>query len=315
MQQLLSPKLVALAIGVSESSLKRWCDRGAIGVEKTPGGHRKIRISEVARFLRDQKRTAVRPELIGLPAALGRRMECEEAREALGAALESGDQELCLGIVVGGYLAGAKLVDICCHLLAPTLCGIGSRWECGELEVFQEHRACEILNRVIYNLRTLAPGHDSDAPVAIGGAPGKDTSRLPSLMVELTLVESGWHAVTLGSELPYASLRAAVERYRPALVWLSLTHLECAEEGRRAFRDFAGTLPAGVPVAVGGRACDETFAEGLEQAHYMTSFQELAVFAAKLHASSAGSTFASRGDSSESLCELIRRDAASDTAG
>ncbi len=312
MQQLLSPKLVATAIGVSESSLKRWCDSGVIGVEKTPGGHRKIRISEVTRFLREQRRTAIRPELIGLPASLAGRADCDEAREALLAALETGDQELCLRIVVGIYLSGVQLVDICCDLLAPTLCGIGRRWECGELEVFQEHRACEILSRVIYNLRTLAPAHDADAPIAIGGAPGRDPSRLPSLMVELTLVEIGWHAVTLGSDLPYASLRAAVERYRPSLVWLSLTHLDDTTDGRRDFRDFVQSLPAGTPVVVGGRASNPDFVEGLDSAQYMMGFRELAEFASHLKTNASSASGAE--ESGESMCELIRRDASSDAS-
>ncbi len=308
MQQLLSPKLVATAIGVSESSLKRWCDSGVIDVQRTPGGHRKISLSEVARFLRDQKRAALRPELIGLPANLERSSRCDETREALSAALQAGDLDGSLQIVVGRYLAGARLVDLCSNLLAPVLCGIGEKWECGEVEVFQEHRACEILNRVLYTLRALAPAHDADAPIAIGGAPGRDPSRLPSLMAELTLVEAGWHAVTLGSDLPYCSLLLAVQRYQPALVWLSLTHLECIDAGRDAFREFVESLPNGTPVVVGGRACDASFSEGLEQAHYMTCFSDLSKFATQLLATAYKNNLPS--DLDESVCELIRKNAA-----
>ena len=42
MKPLLSPKELADAIGVSESSIKRWVDNGEIQATKTSGGHRRI---------------------------------------------------------------------------------------------------------------------------------------------------------------------------------------------------------------------------------------------------------------------------------
>ncbi len=49
MKQLLTPKQVARAIQVSESSIKRWCDRGTIPAEYTAGGHRRIPLAELVR--------------------------------------------------------------------------------------------------------------------------------------------------------------------------------------------------------------------------------------------------------------------------
>ena len=67
-----SPKQVARAIGVSESTLKRWCDSGLISMTKTAGGHRRIEIEAVVRFLRQSGRELVAPELLGLPVTAGR---------------------------------------------------------------------------------------------------------------------------------------------------------------------------------------------------------------------------------------------------
>lgn len=63
----LSPKQVARAIGVSEASLKRWCDKGKLTLTKTAGGHRRLHVSSVLRFLKDSGRELVRPEILGLP--------------------------------------------------------------------------------------------------------------------------------------------------------------------------------------------------------------------------------------------------------
>ncbi|HEX9106572.1 MAG TPA: MerR family DNA-binding transcriptional regulator, partial [Longimicrobiales bacterium] len=48
----LSPRELAEAVGVSESSLKRWADRGVLAVERTAGGHRRIPLGEAVRFIR-----------------------------------------------------------------------------------------------------------------------------------------------------------------------------------------------------------------------------------------------------------------------
>ena len=47
LKQVLTPKQVADAIGVSEASLKRWCDKGLIPATRTAGGHRRLPISGV----------------------------------------------------------------------------------------------------------------------------------------------------------------------------------------------------------------------------------------------------------------------------
>ena len=66
---LVSPRQAARAMGVSESSLKRWCDQGLIRMTRTAGGHRKLPIAEVLRYVRDHNRPLLHPDLLGLPAA------------------------------------------------------------------------------------------------------------------------------------------------------------------------------------------------------------------------------------------------------
>ena len=72
MAKSVSPKQLARAIGVSESSVKRWCDDGVIHTSYTPGGHRKIEIDQVLQFLRNTKHAIADPEILGLPSMLGK---------------------------------------------------------------------------------------------------------------------------------------------------------------------------------------------------------------------------------------------------
>ena len=64
MQKHLSPRQFAEAIGVSESSVRRWADDGRIQMTRTAGGHRKIARSDALRFIRTTSAQVVRPDLL-----------------------------------------------------------------------------------------------------------------------------------------------------------------------------------------------------------------------------------------------------------
>ncbi len=264
MQELLSPKQVATSIGVSESSLKRWCDQGLIATERTPGGHRRIRVGEVVQFLRQQEHPLIHPEALRLPAGAGRQAgHPADSQNELLAALEAGDDGSLRRVVIEHYLSGASLLEICEQLLTPTLHRIGERWECGRTEVYQEHRACEALNRVLFELRGFLPPAGPDAPLAMGGTPPGDNYRLATLMVELVLAEEGWKAVSLGSSLPMATLAAAARHHLPQLFWFSVSHAADADELARGFEAFLAETPPTVSVIVGGRESQALVAAAL----------------------------------------------------
>lgn len=254
MKELLSPKQVASSIGVSESSLKRWCDQGVITTERTPGGHRRIRIGEVMRFLREQQQTLVRPEVLGLPVGVGQgALSLSRSHDALMEALEEGDGERCRRLVLDLYVSGSSVLRLCEELLTPCLHQLGEGWQCGRVEVYQEHRACEVLNRTLYDLRSVLNIPAPDAPIAIGGTPPGDNYRLATLMVELVLVGEGWNAISLGSSLPFATMAAAARYHEPKLFWLSCSHLEENASLEQEFSDFLEQSPAEMRVVLGGQ--------------------------------------------------------------
>lgn len=292
MKELLSPKQVATSIGVSESSLKRWCDQGVIATERTPGGHRRIRVGEVVQFLRSQQRSVVRPEALGLPVGVGGGAHSVETTgQVLIDALKQGDRERCRRLVIDLYLSGTSVVSICERVLTPALYELGESWECGELEVYQERRACESLGQTLYDLRTLLPATPASAPAAIGGAPSGDQYRLPTLMVELVLAAEGWNAMSLGTSLPLESMAAAARRDRPKLFWISFSHVEDPASTRLAFSRFLETTPEEMSVVVGGQKASQTLGDALEnrRVHYGADLASLRRIAIDLRPGASGS--------------------------
>ena len=153
---LVSPKQVARAIGVSESSLKRWCDQGLIKTVRTAGGHRKMAIAEVLRYVREQDHKLVSPEILGLPpvsehASTG----LTHGGPRLVDALLVGDELLARQIVFDLYLAKHSLSVIFDEVIAAAFREIGDRWACHDAEVYQERRACDIALRILFDLRRV----------------------------------------------------------------------------------------------------------------------------------------------------------------
>jgi MerR family transcriptional regulator, light-induced transcriptional regulator len=286
---LVSPKQVARAIGVSESSLKRWCDQGLIKTVRTAGGHRKMDIAEVLRYVREQDHKLVSPEILGLPPA------SEHATTGLthgGArlvdALLAGDELVARQIVFDLYLAKHSRSVIFDEVIAAAFREIGDRWECHDAEVYQERRACEIALRVLFDLRRVQQVPERKW-LATGGTIEGDLYSLPTAMAELVLRDCGFYATSLGTSIPFASLVKAVQKTEPQLFWLSVSHIR---EGLDLVTEFAALSQAcvatGTALAVGGRALTEDLRQRMTYSAYCDTMQHLEAFGTTLHRSLAG---------------------------
>ena len=221
----LSTKKAALALGVSEASIKRWCDRGTLAAHKTAGGHRRITRRTLIAFVRRTKHLVVRPDILGLPGASGAlELVPEEARSLLLPALLAGDAERFRALVIDLFMSGSPLCEIFDKALRPVFNQIGCQWEEGDVEIVQERRCCEMCLDVLHELRTMLPS-PSLSYRAMGGTLSGDWYALPRTMTTLVLREKGWHTIPLGNHLTSASLSSTIHLQKPDLFWLSVSHV------------------------------------------------------------------------------------------
>lgn len=255
MTHLFSPKQVAEAIGVSESSLKRWVDRGLIRTRLSPGGHRRLELNAVMEFLQAHPYPLADPGVLGLPVGLtARKMSLAEAREELYAAFSAGDETAARRLLIGLHLAQRRISELGDEVIAPVFERIGADWMCGSLEVYEERRACVACRRLLDEFRRLLPAPPPAAPTALGCTPAGDQYDLAAQLVGLTLQQRGWNAELLGENVPLASAAEAARRKQPKLFWLSVSHI--ADEGAflADFHAFYEQVRAYGPVVIGGRA-------------------------------------------------------------
>lgn len=284
MRELLTTRQVAVALGVSEASLKRWCDKGLLAVTRTPGGHRRIPAHSVVQFVREQGHTLERPEVLGLPPAIGRSgAALDTVRAPMRTALEEGDEIECRRLILGLYLDGHPAHAICDRAVAPAFREIGERWAHGAVEVYEERRAVELCTRTLYQLRNLLPDPVQEAPTAIGATLAGDPYTLPTTMVEIALVEAGWQARSYGAGHPVGTLCAALATVQPRLFWLSVSALGSEAEFIAEYRQlYEAATRAGSAIALGGRVVTPTIREAIQYAAFCDNLAHVVSYAASL---------------------------------
>ncbi|HEV2852368.1 MAG TPA: helix-turn-helix domain-containing protein [Thermoanaerobaculia bacterium] len=291
MQSFLSPRDIARAVGVSESSVKRWVDLGRLRAHRTAGGHRRIPLGEVVRFVREAGIPLARPELLGLtrraPMGRDRRDRTNPRGEHLLRLLQEGEAADAQGLVLSWYLEGASLAELADGPLRSSLEALGELWHHGEEGIVIEHRATDICLQAVNQLRLLLLPLGEEAPLAIGGSP--DVYLLGSLLASAVVAEGGWRSVNLGAQTPPAILARAVRELRPRLVWLSLTDEDAARGLKGIERLLESVEQADGLLIVGGRSHREAGLPSHPRLRQGASMADLAGFARDLRQSLAAS--------------------------
>jgi methylmalonyl-CoA mutase cobalamin-binding subunit len=251
------------------------------------GGHRRIPLTEAIRFIRERKVTVVRPDLLGWPDLLpgpaggaGEGAATPQAdREQLVAAMEVGHGRQVHSMVLGWYLGGRSLAELCDGPLRCAMHAMGNLWRQCEQGILVEHRATEWCAQALAQVRSMMPAPGQEAPVAIGGAPEEEAHGLGSAMAAAILRECGYHDTNFGAFTPIRLLANMAREHRARLVWLSVTmppdaraKKETAELSRQLESD-------GATLVLGGQNADECTPRGQSNVQVLRTMSELAAFA------------------------------------
>jgi methanogenic corrinoid protein MtbC1 len=271
--------VAARALGVSESSLKRWCDRNFVQVTRTVGGHRKLAVSEVLRLARLQGRELVAPELLGLPPRRkGRNGEVTRSARFLAEALLAGHAESARQIIFDALASNHSLSELFDQVIAAAFETIGERWACGQADVYQERLACEIVQRILAELRMTQAV--PTLGLALGATLDGDHYALASTMAQLVLRERGINATLLGTAIPADSCVRAVRSNKPQIFWLSVSHVPDRDKFLDEFsRLSAACHDCGAALVVGGRALTPELRATMVYSAFCDTMQQLDRFA------------------------------------
>ncbi len=253
-----------------------------MATQKTAGGHRKLVLADVLRFVHEHGYDLSKPELLGLPPRL-RAAATDTTRAQLLAALVAGDADEVRRIIVGLFARGVPLTDVFDLVLAPALRDLGQRWEHGSVRVYEEHRAIGLVQRALHEIRRLLPPPSGKRRSGIVATLSGDPYTVAITMAELTLREIGWAATNLGPDTPAYTIGEAMTAQRPRLLCLGINWV--ADE--RAFVGSYATLADAArerrtAIVVGGPAATPELRAAIRYAACCASMRELADFCASL---------------------------------
>ncbi len=289
MPELLSPRQFAQAIGVSESSVRRWADGGQIRITRTAGGHRKIARTEAIRFIREKSAVVVRPELLEIREPQQRRRRTEafaSQHEELLQALEQGQADVVAGLLTSMYLNGVSAAEICDGPLQYAMQRIGQMWPTDPRAILVEHRATNICIEALSRLHAHFAEPSEAKMIAVGGAPENDPYVLPSLMATTVLRDAGIEAVNLGPCTPLEVLSCSAVEMGARMVWIALTSPLPKSAVDQALSELALCLAKKrIHVVLGGRASSRYRIPDVEFVHAFSSMAEMRGFTKGLLAS------------------------------
>jgi len=275
---------VAKALGVSVTTVKRWVDEKILPAHKTVGGHRKLVVADVIRLVRETN--LPHADLSGLlPKSPKTDLDPASVLEQLNEAFLTADAESIRTIVLGAYFQGCPVEVLADRVLSPAMVRVGQLWQNGTIDVMHEHRITQAVLTAIHEMKSRLRNRISqDRPVAVGGAPEYDHYFLSTALVGMSLLDAGWDAIDLGPHTPFSAFRNALDELRPRLMWLSVSHLQDADQFLSEYREFYKYAESqGVFVAVGGRGLPDSVRTKMLYTTYGDGLSQLLSFARQIH--------------------------------
>lgn len=274
---------VARLIGVGEATVKRWAEKRAIHSERTPGGHRRFRLEDVARFVRNgaynHSRSAARLRIVNRSDQSRRANSATAALDLFKALVAGHEQEAATSLVLA-HLNGASLSSIFDDLLCAAMRRVGDLWYEGQLSVDQEHLATRTALNTIHLLKVILDLPKSKTRLAICCSIEEDFHELPIHLTQMILESEDWTVVNLGANTPFFALTEALERHAPELVCVSSTVLSKPDRAAREYREFreAATRSSARILLGGAGFKEETRRSRFPADYYADNFRQLESF-------------------------------------
>jgi MerR family transcriptional regulator, light-induced transcriptional regulator len=245
MKQSFSTKELAEMWDVSESTVKRWADAGALRCRKTVGGHRKFEMDDIVEF---QSRCGLaKSQAHGVNGLSESPCEFKHLVEAADyAALAERFRQAALAGQFN-FVArlfkklqehGLTLPAISEKIICPALREIGELWRTGKIGVVDEHLAMVATMEGLAALHATAePQAEAAERLAIVGCAEGELHQLAAVLVRDLLEGQSWKVIYFSSPTPLFSFAEAVDRLKPQLVCISITMADNIERARRDYED------------------------------------------------------------------------------
>jgi methanogenic corrinoid protein MtbC1 len=178
-------------------------------------------IARLYRWMRDHHEDWVRLAEARSPMPTGA-VAWSDARSSLVDALVRGDQSRALELARQATADPRKLRDLYTEAVTPALYEIGSLWETGQVTVAQEHRASEIMSRVVdVCSQAFSRSDRTKGRAFVSAAPGERHSLGARIVADILEID-GWDVTYVGATSPSDDLVHLAAATRPDVIGISV---------------------------------------------------------------------------------------------
>lgn len=273
-----TPPELARRLGVNESTIKRWIDRGILKADRTSGGHRRVSDIHLCEFI-DRN-----PKLGKKSYHIKRWRECETCDwrryydlHLQGKAHEAREYLHTRYIVTGDVL---RVFD---EVVLPTLHEIGAAWRREELDIVDEHRMSFYIRSDLLTLMTLLPAPKDTAPSAVLACVPGENHELALVLLALLARQCGWNSIVLGINVPLDQVRQTAASMKAQAVVLVRVYAG-SKNLAKDLTAFSRGLPASTQTYIGGPGWSERELRDMAKLRTITALGTYRDFAAALMA-------------------------------
>ena len=264
MNQMISVKDASSYLGVSPSTFKRLCERYAIPLHRTTGGHRRIDRADLDQAYK-YFWNGSRKKCVSMDAS-----DADGARQIVKHLLDRNIDTI-LETIWEQLETPSQLSLVLENTLIPALWNMGELWRTQEMDIYQEHICSNTVCTILDLLLCRLPKVDSTESLAIGGTFESNLDSIASKIACLVLRSIGMRTVDLGCNLPVTSIAKAVSDLQPSIVWICHTHVENPESIVENHRMLRQSLASSVRVFIGGGGLSPALRRSLCQCTYFES--------------------------------------------
>ena len=224
-------------LNVHESSIKRWCSIDKLAYSQTPGGHRRILLSDLLAFASAENidthllRFDTFAEKVWQGECLASKQRKFEALVQLATHwIQYGEDVYLLELIHYLYKQEYTIQVLVDRLLAPIMQEVGKAYLKGQLSIGEEHRITYQMRDILIHLRGLLQlGRNRNKSNstqkhyrAILGCARSQEHELGALMARLVLESMGWDVVYLGLDVPTEEFARQQVAYDATMICIAL---------------------------------------------------------------------------------------------
>jgi len=271
---LLTVQEAAELVGVSTSTLKRWCDNESVPMHRTPGGHRRIDRVDLDR---------ISHKILSPHIELGESSTRGLSIHIVQDLLMRGESLQLARLFRQSANDPLRLIALLEDYLVPALWSIGAQWRAGQIDVYEEHICSQTTLTMLDVLRQSVPPPRAGQRRGIGGVTAVGGSLEPcvetiaSKLISVCLELMGRRVFDLGASIPPVSMARAARDHQSAFVWVTHTHVTDTETLLSKHLELRSLLPPTIRIVGGGGGLSPSMRRALPWCSFYETIKQFIV--------------------------------------